>query len=51
VGFAYYDIFLKMHRLKKTPTGELRQHNLVYDGAASPNNVVMFETPVLEPLV
>ncbi len=48
VGPAYSDVYQQMRRLKKTPTGELRQRVLFYDGPASPNNVFMLETPTLD---
>ena len=50
VGRAYAHLFRQIRRLKRTPVGELRQHGLYHDGAASPNNIILLETPVLEPL-
>jgi RNA polymerase sigma factor (sigma-70 family) len=48
VGLGYADLMRQMRRMKKTPTGELRQHGLLYDGPTSSNNIFMLETPDLE---
>jgi RNA polymerase sigma factor (sigma-70 family) len=47
-GRAYCDLLRQMRRMKKSPTGELRQHSLLFEGAASPNNIIMLETPTVD---